>query len=139
MTALRRIAETLVMELEALVILGLAVALLVALLRPAAAQNLRVIDGDTIAYRGETIRIRGLDAPEIHGRCEAEIRLAERARDRLAELLAGGLRVYPQGRDRYRRVLAVVRDARGRDVARILITEGLARPYDGRGQRGGWC
>jgi hypothetical protein len=24
-------------------------------------------------------------------------------------------------------------------VAAVLIREGLARPYDGRGRRGGWC
>jgi endonuclease YncB( thermonuclease family) len=35
-------------------------------------------------------------------------------------------------------MLAVVRDARGRDVAGILIGEGLARPYHG-GRRSGWC
>lgn len=117
-----------------------AVAAAIAWAVPARAQSqIRVIDGDTIVYRGETIRIRGLDAPEMHGRCEAETRRARQARDRLEQLLAGGLRTYPSGRDRYGRTLAVVRDAAGRDVARILITEGLARPYDGRGQRQGWC
>lgn len=121
-------------------IYGLAVAGLLLVAPPAAPQaNLRVIDGDTIVYRGETIRIRGLDAPEMHGRCEAETRRARQARDRLVQLLAGGLRTYPSGRDRYGRTLAVVRDMAGRDVARILITEGLARPYHGRGQRQGWC
>lgn len=116
-----------------------ALAALLLLAPPARSEGLRVIDGDTIVHRGETIRLRGLDAPEIHGRCEAEARLAIRARDRLAVLLAGGFRVFPAGRDRYGRVLAVVRDARGRDVAQVLIAEGLARPYDGRGPRAGWC
>lgn len=123
--------------IPALAVAGLVAAPLPAVPQPA--PELRVIDGDTIAYRGQTIRIRGLDAPEMHGKCESEIRRAHQARDRLIELLAGGLRVYPNGRDRYRRVLAVVRDARGRDVARVLIAEGLARPYDGRGRRQGWC
>lgn len=105
----------------------------------AQAQTIRVIDGDTIALRGTTIRIIGLDAPEIHGRCPAETRLARAARDRLAELLRDGATVWRRGRDRYGRALAVVRDGAGRDVADTLIAEGLARAYLGRGPRGGWC
>lgn len=121
-------------------ILAAAIGGLVAAAPPARPQtDLRVIDGDTIVHRGETVRLRGLDAPEIHGRCERETRLAHQARARLERLLSGGLVVVPQGRDRYGRTLAVVRDARGRDVAQILIAEGLARPYDGRGPRAGWC
>ena len=47
--------------------------------------------------------------------------------------------VTTRGRDRYGRTLAIVRDRAGRDLARIMIAEGLARPYDGRGRRLGWC
>lgn len=124
------------------VIYALVVAGLLAIAPPAAPNpppSLRVIDGDTIVDHGRTIRIRGLDAPELHGHCPAETQLAMRARERLQQLLADGLSVYPSGRDRYGRILAVVRDARGQDVARIMIAEGLAHPYDGRGPRGGWC
>jgi endonuclease YncB( thermonuclease family) len=32
----------------------------------------------------------------------------------------------------------VVRDRQGRDVALVLIREGLARPYGGEGRRS-WC
>ncbi|MFN7305709.1 MAG: thermonuclease family protein, partial [Acetobacteraceae bacterium] len=46
----------------------------------AAADAVRVIDGDTIVHRGQTIRIMGLDAPEVHHRCPEERALAERAR-----------------------------------------------------------
>lgn len=107
---------------------------------PAAAQpSLRVIDGDTIAVRGAPVRIIGLDAPELHGRCPRETALARRARDRLAQLLSGGATITRRGRDRYGRGLAVVQDAQGRDVAQVLISEGLARAYDGRGRREGWC
>jgi endonuclease YncB( thermonuclease family) len=35
--------------------------------------------------------------------------------------------------------LAVVFDSRGMDVASVLIAEGLARRYNGRGQRELWC
>jgi micrococcal nuclease len=119
--------------------LKIAAALLLALAMPAAADSVRVIDGDTIVHRGETIRIMGLDAPEVHHRCPAEKELAERARARLAELLLDGFRVEAHGRDRYGRVLAVVFDARGMNVANVLIQEGLARRYNGRGPRELWC
>lgn len=118
-----------------------AAALLALLLAsPAAAQaNLRVIDGDTIAVHGAPVRIIGMDAPEMHGRCPRETALARRARDRLAELLADGVTIIRRGRDRYGRGLAIVQDGRGRDVAQVMISEGLARPYTGRGRREGWC
>jgi endonuclease YncB( thermonuclease family) len=105
----------------------------------APAGHVQVIDGDTIRLDGETIRLRGLDAPELHGRCAAEIALAIRATERLRQIVAAGVTIERGGSDRYRRTLATVRTSQGRDVAMILIQEGLARPYDGRGQRQGWC
>jgi micrococcal nuclease len=119
--------------------LKIVAALVLALAAPAAAEGPRVIDGDTIVHRGQTIRIMGLDAPEVHHRCEAERALAERARARLAQLLADGFTVREHGRDRYNRVLAEVFDARGLNVASVLIAEGLARRYNGRGPRELWC
>lgn len=98
-----------------------------------------VIDGDTIRLGAETIRLRGLDAPELHGRCAQEITLAFRAAERLRAIVAAGITIDRAGSDRYRRTLATVRDSRGRDVAAVLISEGLAREYHGRGQRQGWC
>jgi len=56
----------------------------------------------------------------------------------MSALVAGGVTLQPHGRDRYRRLLAVVRDRQGRDVAAVLIREGLARPYGGE-RRAGWC
>ena len=114
-------------------------ALKLALAAPDAAEGPREIDGDTIVHHGKTIRIMGLDAPEVHPRCPEEARLAERARLRLVDLLAGGFTVREHGRDRYNRVLAEVFDARGMNVASLLIAEGLARRYNGRGPRELWC
>jgi len=45
----------------------------------------------------------------------------------MAELIAGGVTLRPHGRDRYWRLLVVVTDSRGRDVAVVMIREGLAR------------
>lgn len=98
-----------------------------------------VVDGDTIRVQGQAVRIVGLDAPEMHGQCSAERELAQRATRRLQELVRDGVTLRPHGHDRYGRVLATVQDKTGQDVALVLIREGLARPYDGRGRRAGWC
>ncbi|MDB5375841.1 MAG: hypothetical protein JWR00_287 [Rubritepida sp.] len=112
----------------------------VAAITPAHAQRrCHVIDGDTLACGSERVRIMGLDAPEMRGHCPAEISAAHAAKARLVVLIAGGISLEPHGRDRYRRLLAVVRDRQGRDVAQALILERHARPYDGRGRRDGWC
>ena len=100
---------------------------------------LRVVDGDTVRLGEERIRIIGLDAPEMRGQCRKERRLAIRARDRLEALLAtDDVEILRSARtDKYRRTLAIIR-ADGVDVARVLIAEGLARPYGGERRRG-WC
>lgn len=104
----------------------------------AATADLRVIDGDTFAIGGETIRIVGLDAPELHGaHCRAEGMLAETARRMLVELLVAP-RIDRVGRDRYGRTLARVTIGDGRDVAAIMIAASLAVAYDG-GRRIDWC
>ncbi|MGG5817713.1 thermonuclease family protein [Falsiroseomonas sp. HW251] len=114
--------------------------LLLALLAPPAeAATCRVTDGDSLVCGQERVRIAGLDTPELHGRCPQETALARQARSRMRSLVARGVTLHPQGRDRYGRLLAVVVDARGTDVARIMIAEGLARPsYHGEHRRG-WC
>ncbi len=115
---------------------------------PFEAQLIAVIDGDTLRARVRVwldidverlVRLDGIDAPELRGRCEAEGALARRARDRLAALTAGGrLALYDVQYGKYAgRVVARI-EAEGRDLGRILVAEGLARPYDGGG-RESWC
>lgn len=103
---------------------------------------IKVIDGDTIAVGGKTIRLIGFDTPEpeSQARCEAERTLAARATQRLRRIVAGGglrLTLAPcackagtEGTQacNYGRACAVL-TAAGRDVATVLIAEGLARPY----------
>lgn len=106
-----------------------------------------VHDGDTIIvdaypWPGMTIRInvrvRGIDSPEIMGKCEAEQKAAIIARDRMAELVQGGLRLENITLGKYAgRVVADAISSKG-IVGEILIREGLARPYNG-GKRAGWC
>ncbi|MGX9966100.1 thermonuclease family protein [Roseomonas sp. F4] len=117
-------------------ILALALALLAT---PTLAQRAEVIDGDTIRVAGQVVRMVGLDAPEMRGRCPAENALARQATARLRQLVQPRVWLERRGLDRYRRTLAIVRDRTGRDLSQVLIREGLARPYDGRGRRQGWC
>jgi micrococcal nuclease len=95
------------------------------------------IDGGTLACGSERVRIMSLDTPEMRGQCPAEIRATRAAKDRLTVLIAGAISLEPDGRDRYRRLLAIDRDRQGRDVAQAMILERHARPYDGRGRREG--
>ena len=104
----------------------------------AMAQSVRVVDGDTLNIAGERVRIMGLDTPETSARCQREADLARQATAHMRQLVAGGITLRRQGQDRYGRTLAVVYDARGQDVARLMIAAGLARPYGG-GRRHGWC
>lgn len=130
--------------------MGLAVILVVVLAQTAGSEEIAevrllhatAVDGDTIHILGrrQSVRIKGLDTPELHGKCPAEIEKARLAKKRMQELIDGGVTLEFDGRriDKYGRLLARVIDATGRDVAAVMIDEGLARPYDG-GHRDGWC
>ncbi len=107
--------------------------------QPGPLQMCRAVDGDTIRCGEQRVRLVGLDAPELRARCEEERELALAATERLRGLLEGGVTLEEHGQDRYGRALAVVRNQRGENVAGVLIREGLARAYNGRGPRNGWC
>jgi endonuclease YncB( thermonuclease family) len=115
---------------------------------PVRADVVRVIDGDTFEaaaqiWLGEAVdihvRIEGIDAPEIHSRCDAEYTRAEAAKNYLESRIGGGEVLLSKVRyDKYGgRVRAVVEDGSG-DVGRAMIAKGYARPYSG-GRRGSWC
>ena len=65
---------------------------------PIASQDIYIIDGDTIAVHGKTIRLVGFDAPELggHAHCGIERMLAARATSRLRQMRPIG--VKPEGR-----------------------------------------
>ena len=94
------------------------------------------VDGDTLWWKGEKIRIVDIDAPEMKGSCDFESRLATRSRDRLSHLLGSGFHIERKGKDRYGRTLAVV-TVNGVSAGDILVSEGLARKWSGR--REPWC
>lgn len=100
-----------------------------------------VIDGDTIDYIGQRIRMVDYDAPEIgEPKCVHEEQLGHRAKRRLLELLnSGPVAVTPHGNrdiDKYGRKLRLV-TVNGLSVGNYLIGEGLAVPWAGR--RHYWC
>ncbi|HVV60959.1 MAG TPA: thermonuclease family protein [Pseudolabrys sp.] len=113
------------------------------------ADVLRVIDGDTFEARVHVwpgmeittrVRLRGIDAPEIHARCEDEREKAVAAREALAQILSeGAVGITQVGQDKYGgRVDATVSTARTRDVSAAMLDGGFARRYSG-GRRGSWC
>lgn len=90
-------------------------------------------DGDSLRLAGDRIRLLGIDAPELDQTCTdadgAAWRCGEVARRRLAALVANaGIECLPAGHDRYGRTLATC-TADGRDVASVLVAEGLAVSY----------
>jgi endonuclease YncB( thermonuclease family) len=115
---------------------------------PVEARVIEVVDGDTIRVAAriwlgqdvETlVRIAGIDAPELHGRCGRERRMAEAARALLARRLGGSVILTRIANGKYAgRVVARVALPHGPDAASLLLEAGLARPYDG-GARRPWC
>jgi len=109
----------------------------------------RVYDGDTVTVnvpgwpdilgREIGVRIRGIDTPEIRGKCEQEKLAAIRARDAAAGLLAGSERVsiVDPERGKYFRIVADIR-ADGVLLSRWMLNHGHAREYTGKA-RASWC
>jgi endonuclease YncB( thermonuclease family) len=113
------------------------------------AEVLRIIDGDTFVARVRVwpgidvdtkVRLRGIDAAELHARCTAELAKAQAARTALQTILdAGGITVSRVGIDKYGgRVDASVATRNTADVSAAMLSGGWARAYDG-GRRGSWC
>ena len=116
---------------------------------PVEAEVVRVVDGDTLVARariwlGQTVethvRLAGVDAPELRGKCAAEKARALAAREALARLVgAGPVLLADIESDKYGgRVLARIATGAGDDVAAALVAGGYVRAYGG-GARSGWC
>jgi endonuclease YncB( thermonuclease family) len=112
------------------------------------AEVLRVIDGDTFEARVHLwpglsittrVRLRGIDTPEMRGRCMDERVRAEQARDALRGILdQGEVAIARVTLDKYGgRVLADASTFATADVAAAMLEIGHARRYEAR--RASWC
>jgi micrococcal nuclease len=116
---------------------------------PYPAEVERIVDGDTLAVRvaiwigqdlNVLVRIRGIDAPEVHGHCDDETVRAREARVALEQLVTGGEVALTaiEGDKYFGRVIADVTTLAGQNVGAALLAGGYARTYDG-GKRQSWC
>lgn len=117
---------------------------------PVPARVVRVVDGDTIAVhaypwlretRAVSVRLAGVDAPELKGRCPGEVAAARASRAFLAALAPEGTAIELSGirDDAYPgRVVARV-TVNGVDLSEAIVAAGHARRYDGKTKRQGWC
>ena len=111
-----------------------------------------IYDGDTITIKclsgfkckknAIKVRIKGIDTPEIKGKCRQETVLARKAKQFTVAFVrdSGDIKLsYDEYDmyDRYGRLLAYL-SVDGRDLSRSLIKNNLGRQYDG-GKRRGWC
>lgn len=104
-------------------------------------KDVRVVDGDTVEFKGNNWRLMGFDAPEtFQPKCEEERALGLKTKARLQALLDSKpwQLIKSKGKDKYGRVLGRLM-IDGEDVADILVGEGLAHRYDGRAKRQPWC
>ncbi len=115
---------------------------------PVPARVVSVTDGDTVLVRARiwlgqnvetSIRLEGVDTPEMKARCAKERRLAIKARDFVKRRIGGRtIDLFHIQYGKYAgRVVARIRDADG-DLSTAIIAAGLGRPYDG-GRRRSWC
>lgn len=105
-----------------------------------------VIDGDSfkvdiaewpdVVGKGITVRINGIDTPELRGKCSAEKRLAREAKQFTVEILRKAKRVELRNiqRGKYFRLIADVY-VDGENLGKRLVKERLAVDYG----RKPWC
>jgi endonuclease YncB( thermonuclease family) len=108
------------------------------------AQVIKVLDGDTLIFGSQIVRLRGIDAPELapNAKCWAEAALAGDARNEVEGLVSSIQQrrwkvADPEGRDEHGHVIAkLVRDD-GEDLADLLVVGGYAARSASR--KWDWC
>lgn len=108
-------------------------------------ESVYAIDGDTLRYKKNgqtfTVRVMGVDTPEIKGQCQAEIKKAQQAKVFTKNLLRNAstltLTQLDKNKDKYGRLLRQVK-IDGQRLDKALIKAKLGREYYG-GKRKSWC
>lgn len=108
-----------------------------------------IYDGDTFTVNiagwpsvaGEriSVRIAGIDTPEMRGRCEHEKQRARQAKQFTVAALRNAREIQLQNlqRDKYFRLLSDVY-VDGENLGRLLMQQGFAVPYAGK-TKIDWC
>jgi len=108
-----------------------------------------IYDGDTfyinihewppIVGNHIAVRVKGIDTPEIKGKCTHEIQQARKAKQFTVAFLRNAKVVMLKNmtRDKYFRINAEVY-ADGKNLAETLLASGLAVKYEGKKKRS-WC
>ena len=110
----------------------------------------RNYDGDTITFNlpslhpiiGEkiSIRVNGIDTPEMRGKCEKEKYDAKQAQQMVADILKDAEQIVLKNieRGKYFRIVAdVIVD--GESLGGMLVESGFAIRYDGGKKKKNWC
>lgn len=108
-----------------------------------------VYDGDTIMVRVKelpeplndmSVRIRGIDTPEMRGKCEKERKLAHEAAEYLENLISMSPTITMKNYDWDKYGGRIDADVYVNDInlGKEMVKAGFARPYLS-GQRAGWC
>jgi len=109
-----------------------------------------IYDGDTFkvniegypAIVGEkmSVRVNGIDTPEIRGKCAQEKELAHKAKQIVVELMkkAKVVELRNMQRDKYFRIVSDVY-IDGKNLSFLLIEKNLAVVYDGGTKTKNWC
>jgi micrococcal nuclease len=127
--------------------------LLLTLAMPALAYNVAVryvYDGDTILVvdaglpaplKNLSIRLRGIDTPELRGQCQAEKDKALLAKNYLKSVVGKNQNITLTNYkwDKYGGRIDAMVNVDGVDLSTTLIAAGYAVAYDGTGARKNWC
>ena len=110
----------------------------------------RNYDGDTITFnlpnlhpiigKKIAVRVKGIDTPEIRGKCDKEKYDAEQAKGIVEKLLKDAERIDLKNlqRGKYFRIVADVY-ADGENIAEALVDSGMAVRYNGGKKNARWC
>ena len=96
------------------------------------ANNLKVIDGDTIVLNGEKIRFSGIDTPELKQTCvkgDQEVGCGMSAKKLLVKKIGNAIpECIREGKDVYKRTLAEC-FVNGESLSKFLVRSGYAFAY----------
>ena len=102
---------------------------------PCWASGFVVVDGDSLEYQGERIRILDIDAPEFLQKCYDssgwQYRCGFEAKEYLRKLVSGNIRCERMGKDRYKRSLMDCFNG-NINIGAEMVRQGYAVAYSDR-------